>query len=123
MEYNSNNNENKDLNKNPDDFLSKLNDVLASDNAFSNEIEFKEYFPKSERLKFKKNNHFNTINKIEKDILKYSRKGVKEFLDLDKVEIPIFPEKDIINENRIRRNKDILNKKTELAILELTETK
>lgn len=114
---------NKEKNKKSDDFLQQLNAILEMDNAFSNEIEFNEYYPKNEKLKFKKNNHFSMINKMEKEILKYSRKGVKEFLDLDKVEVPIFPEKDFKNENIIRRNRDLINKKTELAILELTENK
>ena len=81
---------------------------------------FKNYVPINHSFVIAKLPYFDQINCIEEKYGKKVRKAVKEFINLEKNPLNIVPKKNNIDLKKCLSSKlDRLNRRTEIAILEL----
>lgn len=84
------------------------------------DISFKNYIPNDENLKIEKLTHFDRIKDIENKYEKKVRKFIKEFINLEKNPLNVVPKKHNSDlKKHLAKKLEKLNKRTEIAILEL----
>jgi hypothetical protein len=102
------------------DFPSNLSKTKNSDLSNYRTIYFRNYIPTDQNFLMDKLPYFEKISEVEKNYEKKVKKGVKEFLNLEKNPMDLVPKKINIDlKKNIAKKLEKLNKKTELAILEL----
>jgi coiled-coil domain-containing protein 12 len=102
------------------DFPMNLSKKRNSDLSNYRTIYFRNYIPTDQNFLIDKLPYFEKISEVEKNYEKKVKKGIKEFLNLEKNPIDLVPKKINIDlKKNIAKKLEKLNKKTELAILEL----
>ncbi len=102
------------------DFPMNLSKKRNSDLSNYRTIYFRNYIPTDQKFLIDKLPYFEKISEVEKNYEKKVKKGIKEFLNLEKNPIDLVPKKINIDlKKNIAKKLEKLNKKTELAILEL----
>lgn len=107
-------------NNNQPEFPHNLSNTKNLDPAQYHPIYFKNYIPLDPDFPIDRLPHFEKIAQIENYYERKMKKGVKEFLNLEKNPLNIVPKKNNIDLKRnLAQKLEKLNKKTELVILEL----
>jgi hypothetical protein len=128
--FNEDNNFINDINMNIDgrdqesEKIFPLNLSSKKNQTYIGEIKFKNYIPIDKNFEMERLNYFENILKVEKDYDKKVRKAIKEFINIEKNPLSIVPKKNNIDLKRNLGNKlSKLNRRTEIAILELISKK
>ncbi len=108
----------KSQSKEEETFLNSLSDKANNENFHNEEIIFSNYYDSSSKVEQFK--HFKKIEQIEKNIAKYVRKSVKDFLNLEKNNDNLIPKESNIDlKNLIKDKMELINNKTEKALLDI----
>jgi hypothetical protein len=129
-DFNNNNNHLNDINMNIDDRNQESEKIFPfnlstkKNQSYIGEIKFRNYIPYDKNFEMERLNYFENILKVEKDYDKKVRRAIKEFINIEKNPLSIVPKKNNIDLKRNLGNKlSKLNRRTEIAILELISNK
>jgi hypothetical protein len=113
-------NQKKDFDISKHNFPFNLSSSKNTDLSNYRPIYFRNYMPNDENFPTEKLTYFEKISEIEKSYEKKVKKSVKEFLNIEKNPLSIVPKKNNVDLKRnLAKKLDKLNKKTEIAILEI----
>lgn len=108
------------------DLLDKVSNVPSNESFYDAVIKFNNYIPQDENLQenVEPIKYFRQIENIEKQMGKKVRNAVKDFVNLDKSTLSIFPDVHNVDIKRLLSHKlSKLNTQTEEALAEIAISK